>query len=171
MKKLLVLVTLGVITLFSGSFSSAEEKVVGLYPSPEGDYQKLRATEQFTYSGGNPGANKVLVSDESGNARWATLSISQPTTQTYNLDSVAVPGAPVLPSGTRYYNDNATSRKICESFGEPTVTGISGIHFDSPGDNYTRFWNGSKWETSGAKGMNSHIQSITCAGSGSISLD
>ena len=144
------------------SYAANDEKVIGLVPSPEGDYQKLGVTENLKISYGAPQPGKVLIAvDNQGHARWAHLTVEQ-ISQVINLDSTPVPGAPDLPGGTRYYNDNATAQKICQGFSMPTVMGVSGIQFSSPGDNYTRFWNGNKWETASADGMNSHIQTITC---------
>lgn len=107
MKRFLVLVVLGVMTAVMGN-AYADQKVVGYVPSPEGDYQKLRTTDQTLLAtdsasstaqvgigtqtpstdtkldvvgkvkvtelqivNGTQGADRVLVSDADGNARWA----------------------------------------------------------------------------------------------------
>lgn len=81
MKKLTLLVAILALAGFCSN-SQADEKVVGLVPSPEGDYQNLK-TESFAVSGGAPQDGKVLMSvDSQGNARWGRLKAS---TATYTI--------------------------------------------------------------------------------------
>ena len=63
---LAVVVLLGTVV-----YATAEDlTVTTYYPSPRGVYQDLQATASFTYTDGNEGVGKILVSNAAGNARW-----------------------------------------------------------------------------------------------------
>ncbi|MBI2094852.1 MAG: hypothetical protein HYT89_01645 [Candidatus Omnitrophica bacterium] len=196
----------------SFSADDVSVKTVGYYPSPEGDYQKLRTTDQtllatdsasstaqvgigtqtpgsdvkldvagktrvtgLQIADGTEGYNKVLVSDEHGNTRWATLSTGGSATQTYDLKVTPVPGAWFLNSDTRYYNDFHTAQKICDSFENQTVVRTWGVTLVQLGHSNikTRFWDvrGNRWmETAIGLPTHDHIEFITCSDSGSESI-
>ncbi len=104
MKKLVFFTVLAVLLGFSQP-SYADEKVVGLVPSPEGDYQNLK-TQALTVSGGSPQPGKVLTAiDNQGNARWtANQGIRLGTSDCY------------INEGGRYSNASCRAGYYVKSF-------------------------------------------------------
>ena len=59
-------------------------------------------------------------------------------------------------------SDNTTAKKVCQTLGYNSATGVGTASYKSPKDNWIGRWTGSGWSVYNARQNNVYMRSITC---------
>lgn len=108
MKKLLLTFLVFTLALVSSPLFAANEdlKITTYYPSPEGEYNKLKVDQELVVAYGSPSPGNILeAADNTGKARWKALGL--------------------CPSGQTLRGYDSSGNMVCETAGGGVMGGFS----------------------------------------------